>query len=296
MMRDDEFFREIQENCWDAEARIKDCNLHRVDVQVLSTIPVMFNYWAKPKDCLEISSFLNDHIAEIVQKYPKRFVGLGTVPMQSAELAVKELERCKKIGLVGIEIGSNINDMNLNEPSFFPVFAAAEKLGMSVFVHPWNMIGFKQMQKYWLPWLVGMPAETSRAICSMIFGGIFERFPKLKVAFAHGGGSFPATIGRIERGFETRPDLTAIDNDVNPRNYIGRFYVDSLVHDSAFLKYLTETMGINHVCIGSDYPFPLGEEIPGSIIETVKWNNGEKEKLMHQNAFNWLNLKAESFM
>jgi len=266
MMKDDEFFREIQSNCWDPNIRIKECIHTDVDVQVLSTIPVMFSYWAKPKDCLDISRFLNDHIAEVVERYPKKFIGLATLPMQSAELAVKELERCKGLGLAGIQIGTNINDDNLNEPKFFPIYQAAQELDLAVFVHPWNMMGSRQMSQYWLPWLVGMPAETNRAICSLIFGGVFEKFPRLRFAFAHGGGSFPGNLGRIERGFEVRPDLTAIDNHVNPSKYLGHFYVDSLIHDQKFLRYVIDLIGEDRVCLGSDYPFPLGEDKPGEEI------------------------------
>lgn len=291
MMKDDEFFREIQSNCWDPDVRISECNHHHVDVQVLSTIPVLFSYWAKPDDCLDVSRFLNDHIASVVERYPSRFVGLGTIPMQSPELAIREIERCKKIGLKGIEIGSNINDINLNEPQFFPIYEAAEELGMSLFVHPWNMMGTKQMDKYWLPWLVGMPAETSRAICSMIFGGVFERFKSLKVAFAHGGGSFPSTIGRIEQGYRVRPDLTALDNDVNPRDYLGKFYVDSLIHDPGFLKFVIDLLGEDKVMIGSDYPFPLGEDIPGEIITELNVSQAIKDKLNYKNALEWLSIK-----
>lgn len=296
MMKDDEFFREIQANCWDVETRIADCDATKVSMQVLSTIPVLFSYWAKPEHCLDISRFLNDHIAEIVAKYPKRFLGLGTVPMQSAELAVKELERCKTLGLNGIEIGSNINDLNLNEKQFFDIYEAAEALEMAVFVHPWQMMGTKQMSKYWLPWLVGMPAETSRAICSMIFGGVFERFPNLKVAFAHGGGSFPSTIGRIEHGYQVRPDLTAIDNDVNPRNYLGKFWVDSLIHDPKFLQFVIDLLGEDKIMLGSDYPFPLGEHIPGEVIENLDAPTTVKEKLNYKNALDWLGLPKDVVM
>ena len=192
MIKDDgHFFREIEDNAWSPEKRIEEIDGFGVGVQVLSTVPVMFSYWAEPADGLEISRFLNDHIAEVVRRHPKRFIGLGTLPMQDADLAVRELERCSEIGLVGVQIGTNVNQKNLGDPEFFDVFQACEKLGMAVFVHPWEMMGAGDMQKYWLPWLVGMPAESSRAICSLIFSGVLERLPRLRICFAHGGGSFP---------------------------------------------------------------------------------------------------------
>jgi aminocarboxymuconate-semialdehyde decarboxylase len=296
MMMDDRFFREIEDNCWDAEARMKECNHQHVDVQVLSTVPVMFSYWAKPKDTLEVAMFLNDHIAGIVHDYPKRFIGLGTLPLQEPSMAIKELERCKEIGLQGIQIGSHVNDWNLSDPKLFPVFEACQDLEMAVFVHPWDMMGKTKMEKYWLPWLVGMPAESSLAICSMIFGGVFERLPKLKVAFAHGGGSFPATIGRIEHGFNVRPDLCAVDNPINPRDYLGKFYLDSLVHDPAMLDYIVKLVGEDKVALGTDYPFPLGELEPGELIHRMDYTNERKEKLLGKNAFDWLGLDSQQFM
>ena len=298
MMIDGKFFREIQDNCWSPDARLVDCETFQTDVQVLSTIPVMFSYWAKPADCLEVCQFLNDHIAEICRRYPKRFIGLGTVPMQAPDLAIKELERCmKQLGLAGVEIGSHVEKWNLSDEHLFPFFEAAQYLDASIFVHPWDMMGQERMSKYFLPWLIGMPAETSLAICSMIFGGVFERLPKLRVAFAHGGGSFPATIGRIEQAFKTRPDLCAIDNNVNPRDYLGKFYLDTLVHDSEALQYLLKIIGEDSLALGSDYPFPLGELHPGKLIESMdELSAVTRNKLLGGNALKWLNMNAEKFL
>ena len=296
MMRGNQFFREIKENCWDADVRIEEYAQFGTQVQVVCTIPVMFSYWAKPLDCLDLSKFLNDHLGKLVRDYPKQYIGLGTLPMHDTELAVLELERCKKIGLRGIQIGSNINDENLNESRFFPIFQACEKLDMAVLVHPWNMMGEKNMQRYWLPWLVGMPAETTRAICSMIFGGLLERLPKLRVNFAHAGGSFLPTIGRIQHGFECRPDLVAIDNPIAPKNYLGKFWVDSVTHDPAMLEYVIKMVGSKKVTLGSDYPFPLGDLEIGKFIEEMELPVQQKEDIFHQAALDWLGLTKDEWV
>ena len=297
MLRDDgTAFRDVDQNCWNAKKRIEEFDASGVNVQVLSTVPVMFSYWTKPQDGAEIARFLNDHIAAVVDEFPLRFIGLGTVPMQDTVLAIKELERCKQIGLAGVQIGTNVNQLNLGESQFFDFFAACQRLEMAVFVHPWDMMGERDMQKYWLPWLVGMPAEVSRAICSLIFSGVLERLPDLRICFAHGGGSFPSTLGRIEHGFNVRSDLCAVDNPYNPRKYLDRMYFDSLVHDAATLDYLITLVGSDHVALGSDYPFPLGEVEPGKLIELMQYDDSIKEMLFNGAALNWLKLNKTDFI
>jgi aminocarboxymuconate-semialdehyde decarboxylase len=311
MMIGDRFFREVGDNAWDPQRRLEECDRAGVSVQVLSTVPVMFSYWAKSADGLDLSRRLNDHIAEVVRAQPARFAGLGTIPLQDPALAAGELERCvRELGLRGVEIGTHVDAnphvpselRNLDDRSLDPVWRAAEELGAAIFVHPWDMAGMERMPKYWLPWLVGMPAETSLAICSMIFGGVFERFPRLRVAFAHGGGAFPFTIGRIEHGFNVRPDLVAIDNQINPRNYLARrdergemaparFYVDSLVHDPDALRLLRRLFGTERIALGSDYPFPLGEAHPGELIEAMPdFSADEKMRLFCGSAREFLGL------
>ncbi len=296
MMKGGEFFRNIKSNCWDAEERKQEYAQFDTQVQVVCTIPVMFSYWAKPQDCLELSKFLNDDLAQLQSDYPKNYVGLGTIPMQDADTAVKELQRIKEIGLKGIQIGSNINDLNLSEEQFHPIWEACEALDLAVMIHPWNMMGFNSMRKYWLPWLVGMPAETSRAACSMIFGGVFDKYSNLRVNFSHAGGSFLPTLGRVEHGFNCRPDLVAIDNPTNPREYVGKFWVDCITHDPMLLEYILKMQGSKRVTLGSDYPFPLGDLEIGAYIEGMGLPDQTVEDIFCNATLEWLNMSKEELL
>ena len=296
MMMDGKHFRDVTPNCWDPQVRLEECHQTTVDVQVLSTVPVMFNYWAKPKDTADLAMILNDHIAEIVTNHPKRFIGLATLPMQDINLSVKELERCVNTkGMAGVQIGSHINGWNLDDPRIFPILEAAQDLDTAIFIHPWDMLGSDRMNLYWLPWLVGMPAETALSICSMIFGGVFEKLPDLRIAFAHGGGAFPSIIGRLEHGYNVRPDIVATHNQKNPRDYLGKFYVDSLVHEPAVLNYMIDLFGANCIALGSDYPFPLGEDKPGEMIKNMQLDDQTNQWLYADTALRWLNLNRKDY-
>ena len=172
MTIDGAMFREIPDTTWDLDRRIEDCDRHGISVQVLSTVPVMFCYWAEGEHAHDLARLLNDHVAQAVAARPGRFAGLATLPMQAPDLAVRELERCvRTLGLAGAQIGTHVNAWNLDAPELFPIFAAARDLGAALFIHPWDMMGAERMRKYWLP----------------------------RQALEHGGGAFPGTLGRIQQ-------------------------------------------------------------------------------------------------
>ncbi|KAL3210682.1 hypothetical protein MRX96_008631 [Rhipicephalus microplus] len=249
---DGRFFRRIESNCWSVEDRIADMDKTGVTVQALSSTPVLFGYSAKPDDALDFNRLQNDFVASMVNQRPDRFV----------------------------------------DRALDPFYKTVQELGVGLFVHPWDMPPSKRYDKYWMQWLVGMPAETTAAICEVMFGGLLERFPRLKLCFAHGGGSLPYTVGRIQHGFDVRPDLCAVDNKIPPKSYLGDLYADSLVHSHGSLRLLLDVLGEDRVMLGSDYPYPLGEiERPGRLIETSGLQDSLKEKLLWKNAASFLGIE-----
>lgn len=283
-------FRELTDQAWDAKKRIEDMKNEGVDMQVISPTPVTFAYWAPVEQALEMAQYQNDLIADMVKEHPEHFIGLGTVPMQDADVAIEEMRRCKEIGLAGIEIGTNVNGENLDAEYLLPFFKAAEELEMPLFIHPWETMAKDRTPRHNFMYTVGMPSETALAAASLIWSGVMEKCPNLKVCFAHGGGSFAYILPRLDQGWAVWPDVRRTEHP--PSYYAKKFYFDSLVYDKDNLKFLIERFGHEKVIMGSDYPFLLREINPGKVIdESLDLSDDVKKAILGENAAEFLNLK-----
>lgn len=283
-------FRKVDANVWDAEKRIQDMEKENVDMQVLSPVPVTFSYWAPAEQALELAQYQNDFIADIVNKYPHKFIGLGTVPMQNTEVAIAELKRCKDIGLAGIEIGTNVNGENLDNDVFLPFFQAAEQYEMPLFIHPWETMAKDRTPRHNFMYTVGMPSETALAAASLVWSGVMEKCPNLKVCFAHGGGSFPYILPRLDQGWEVWPEIRQTEQP--PSYYAKNFYFDSLVYEPQNLRYLIEQFGVDKIIMGSDYPFLLREIDPGKVVDGLEQlSQAERDAILGGNALSFLNVE-----
>ena len=283
-------FRPITSACWDADVRLADMDRDGVDIQVVSATPVLFAYGRPAKHALECARIFNDALLELCAAGGGRLVPLCQVPLQDTDLACRELERCLAAGMNGVQIGNHVGDRDLDEEQLVTFLSHCAALGAPVFVHPWDMFGGCRLDEWMLGWTVAMPAETQLSLTRMILGGAFDRLPReLRICFAHGGGSFTFLLGRLENAWHRR-DIVRGRSTAPPSTYLDRFDVDSLVHDGRALRYLVDVMGAESVLLGSDYPFPLGEEHVGNVVRTSGLSADVERRLLGANAVEFLGL------
>jgi aminocarboxymuconate-semialdehyde decarboxylase len=249
------------------EQRIADMDLMGIDIQAISPAPRQTYYGADPDLGIAVSRIINDHLAEICGKYPDRFVGLGTIPFQAPELAVAELNRLhNSLGFRGIEIMTHVAGEDLSAERFRPIFARCEELGMLIFMHPDGFTEARRFHDHYFANVIGNPLDTTVAVHHLIFGGVLDTYPGLKIVLAHGGGYLPAYSGRIDHAAAARPDTCTCIKEM-PTTYLKRLYFDSLVYTHHQLEYLVAQYGADHILVGTDYPADMGEIDPVGFIE-----------------------------
>jgi aminocarboxymuconate-semialdehyde decarboxylase len=291
IMVGDRFFRHIYSACWDPEVRLAEMDRDGIGMQVISATPVLFAYERPVEHALDCAQLFNDAALELCTRGKSRLNSLCQVPLQDIDASCKELSRCMRAGHLGVQIGNHVGEKNLDDPGIVTFLHHCADEGAAVLVHPWDMLGAQRMPKYMMPWTVGMPAETQLGIVAMILGGAFDKLPaKLRICFAHGGGSFAFLLGRLDNAWQHHPVAHGVCERV-PSSYANRFYVDSAVFDERALKFLVETMGAERVMLGSDYPFPLGEHRVGSLIRSAHLPAHAKDMLLGKNAGEFLGLK-----
>ncbi|PLR79799.1 amidohydrolase [Bacillus canaveralius] len=278
---------------YDANAKQEDMKAANLDLLVLSPAPPMFCYWLDTTVAIETSRMVNDGTAEFIAANRQLFTGMATVPLQEPELAVKELERVvDQLQFRAVEIGTSIEGTNLDDPKFLPFFEAAEALGVTLFLHPYYVGDKSGLSKYYFTNLIGNPLDTAVAASSLIFGGILDRFPDLKVMLAHGGGFFPYQIGRLDKGYEERKESRTCKE--KPSSYLNRFYFDTLTFYPESLAFLVSLVGAKRVVLGSDYPFDMGTFHPAGIVEQCSLSSGVKESIYQHNAFDLFKMESTS--
>jgi aminocarboxymuconate-semialdehyde decarboxylase len=274
------------------EQRIADMDHMGIDIQAISPAPRQTYYGADPDLGLATSCAINDFIADICGKYPDRFVGLGTVPLQAPELALAELDRLHhSLGFRGIEIMTHVAGEDLASERFRPIFARCEELGLLVFMHPDGFTEARRFHDHYFANVIGNPLDTTVAVHHLIFGGVLQDYPGLKLVLAHGGGYLPAYAGRIDHAASARPDCCAHLKEM-PTAYLKRLYFDALVYTHHQLEYLVEQYGADHILVGTDYPADMGEVDPIGFIEGTRGlDDAARRAILGRNAAHLLNLE-----
>lgn len=290
IMLGDREFRRVTDQCFAPVRRIADMEQDRIGRQLISPVPVLFCYWGSPEATAAFAQRQNDFIAETVSAHPDRFLSAGTVAMQSPRLAIRELQRIAGMGFPAVEIGTNVAGRYPDHPEVVEVLEAASELGIAVLMHPWDAIAEEQHKAYYLPHMVLLPAETALAIARLIFGGVLDRLPRLRIAFAHAGGNFVPLVSRIDHGFKVRPEAK-VSIDHAPSSYLRRLYFDSITHDAEILEFLCRRVGSDRVMLGSDYPFDMGMQDPLARLNEAKLTEADRENISHRTAEEFLKLE-----
>lgn len=280
---------------FDAETKIQYMDAAGVDVQAISPPPFFFLYWADPNLGATLSAYMNDAIAAEVRRQPKRFVGLATVPLQDVKAAVSELDRAvTQLGMKGVEIGSNIDGMDLDDPRLWPFYEKAQALDIPIFVHPADVSDPNpRMIDHYLTAVLAFPFDTSIAIAKVVLGGVLERFPNLKICFPHGGGTIPFLLGRLDQTYQYRKEWQeALSRP--PSEYLKSFYYDTIVYHPRPLTYLIQTIPTERIVIGTDYPFEIAERNPISLVnELASVPEDTKKQIMETNAAKLLKMDVK---
>jgi aminocarboxymuconate-semialdehyde decarboxylase len=286
-------FRRIGSDCWDADIRLADMDADEVRAQVVSPTPVFFSYGASAAQAADVARVLNDLALEICAPAPGRLLPFCQVPLQDPDAACRELERCLGAGHLGVEIGNHVGDRDLDDAGVVTFLQHAASLGAPVFVHPWDIPNSPRLDRWMAQWLTGMPAETHLSIVAMILGGVFDKVgTDLRICFAHGGGSFAFWVGRMDNAWHARHDVIGT-SEHPPSHYLGRFYVDSVVFDERALRLLVDTVGVDRVMVGSDYPYPLGERPAGGLVRSASFlDDAGRAEILFGNAATFLGVEV----
>jgi aminocarboxymuconate-semialdehyde decarboxylase len=288
----DKPFRPVYRVLWDPAERIAEMDQQGVDIQLVCATPILFGYAYEARRTATWARRMNDLALEHCGHAPARLKALAQVPLQDLDLACGEASRAKADGHVGVQIGNHLEKRDLDDAHLVDFLTHCANDDIPVLVHPWDMMTDGRMKKWMLPWLVAMPAETQLGILSLILSGAFERIPPtLRLCFAHGGGSFAFLLGRAENAWHCR-DIVREDCPDPPSSYVSRFHVDSAVFDQRALRLLVEVMGPERIMLGSDYPFPLGEQRIGSLVAQSPWlDDAQKAAILAGNAQDFFGLR-----
>ena len=294
MVHDQGYTYPLSPGFYDTAARLADMARMKLDMAAVSGSPTLFYYWAAPKLALDVARMTNDAIYRLTKERPDKFVGMGALPMQNLDLAITELRRSvRDLGFKAILIGSNVEGHQFDDPQFLRFFKECEALDVFIFFHPYY-VGTKGMfDKYYLTNLYGNPLDTAMVVASLIFGGVLDKCPNLKVGFTHGGGFFPYQVGRLKHGYEVR-DEPKVNGAKSPERYLHQLYFDSIVFMDKQLRFLVDWAGAGHVMLGTDYAFDMGEFAPVDFVSGAGLAAGQLQAVLSGSACKIFGVQASA--